>query len=139
MKEQIVQILTDAVVKLQASGDLPTEITPNVLVERTRDRAHGDFASNLAMTLAKAARCKPRDLAEKIVALIETGGHIKKVEIAGPGFINFYLGTDAWHGVIGDILEQGNRYGLGSVGAGQELRWSPILAALSASPSRQTR
>jgi len=122
LKEQIVQILTDTVVKLQASGDLPQEITPNVLVERTRDRAHGDFASNLAMTLAKAARCKPRELAEKIVALIETGGQIKKVEIAGPGFINFYLGTDAWHGVIGDILEQGNNYGLSTIGAGQHIQ-----------------
>jgi arginyl-tRNA synthetase len=122
LKEQIVQILTDAVAKLQASGDLPQEITPNVLVERTRDRAHGDFASNLAMTLAKAARCKPRDLAEKIVGVIETGGQIKKVEIAGPGFINFYLGADAWHSVIGDILDEGENYGLSTIGAGQHIQ-----------------
>ncbi|MDH5471044.1 MAG: arginine--tRNA ligase, partial [Gammaproteobacteria bacterium] len=61
MKEHIVKILTDAVTKLQSDGDLPGDITPTVMVERTRDRAHGDFASNLAMTLAKAARCKPRD------------------------------------------------------------------------------
>jgi arginyl-tRNA synthetase len=122
LKEQLVQILTDAVVKLQGSGDLPTEITPNVLVERTRDRAHGDFASNLAMTLAKPARCKPRDLAEKIVGVIETGDRIIKVEIAGPGFINFYLGPDAWHSVIGDILEQGKNYGLSSIGAGQHIQ-----------------
>ena len=98
------------------------EITPNILVERTRDRAHGDFASNLAMTLAKAARCKPRELAEKMVDVIETGDDITKIEIAGPGFINFYLGPDAWHSVIGDILEQGKNYGLSNHGAGKRIQ-----------------
>ncbi len=122
MKEQLVQVLADAVAKLQDSGDLPSEISPNIMVERTRDRAHGDFASNLAMTLAKPARSKPRDLAEKIAGVIETGDHIKKVEIAGPGFINFYLGPDAWRGVISDILEQGSRFGLSSHGAGQHIQ-----------------
>ena len=122
MKQHLAQTLTDAVAKLQASGDLPAEITPTVMIERTRDRAHGDFASNLAMTLAKAARSKPRDLAEKIVAVIETGEHIKKVEIAGPGFINFYLGADAWHCVINDILEQGNRFGLSQYGKGKRIQ-----------------
>ena len=122
MKEQLVQVLADAVAKLQGSGDLPSGISPNIMVERTRDRAHGDFASNLAMTLAKPARSKPRDLAEKIAGVIETGDHIKKVEIAGPGFINFYLGPDAWRGVISDILEQGSRFGLSSHGAGQHIQ-----------------
>jgi arginyl-tRNA synthetase len=122
LKQHLVQVLTDAIVKLQDSGDLPAEITPTIMIERTRDRAHGDFASNLAMTLAKPARSKPRDLAEKIVGVIETGDHIKKVEIAGPGFINFYLGPDAWHSVISDVLEQGSRYGLSSYGAGQRIQ-----------------
>ena len=122
MKQHLAQVLTDAVTRLQANGELPAEIKPNVMIERTRDRAHGDYASNLAMTLAKPARSKPRDLAEKIVGLIETGGHIKKVEIAGPGFINFYLGADAWHSVIGDILEQGSRFGLSRYGAGKRIQ-----------------
>ncbi len=122
MKEHIVKILTDAVTKLQSDGDLPGVITPTVMVERTRDRAHGDFASNLAMTLAKAARCKPRDLAEKIIAALNTDGGIVKVEIAGPGFINFYLGSDAWHNVVGDILEQGDNYGRSEAGAGQRVQ-----------------
>ncbi|MGB5438930.1 MAG: arginine--tRNA ligase [Gammaproteobacteria bacterium] len=122
MKQHLIQVLTDAVARLQASGELPAEIAPNVMIERTRDRAHGDYASNLAMVLAKSARSKPRDLAEKIVGLIETGGHIKQVEIAGPGFINFYLGADAWHSVIGDILEQGGRFGLSRYGAGKRIQ-----------------
>jgi len=122
LKQHLVQVLSDAIVKLQDSGDLPAEITPTIMIERTRDRAHGDFASNLAMTLAKLARSKPRDLAEKIVGVIETGDHIKNVEIAGPGFINFYLGADAWYSVISDILEQGSRFGLSSYGAGQRIQ-----------------
>ena len=122
MKEKIADILNDAVTRLQAAGDLPGDITPTVMVERTRDRAHGDFASNLAMTLAKVARCKPRDLAEKIVAALATDGGIERVEIAGPGFINFYLGSDAWHGVIGDILAAGDGYGRSRAGAGQQVQ-----------------
>ena len=122
LKQHLAQVLTDAVARLQASGDLPAEITPNVMIERTRDRAHGDYASNLAMTLAKAARSKPRDLAEKLVGVIKTGENISKVEVAGPGFINFSLGEDAWHGVIGEILDQGSRFGLSRHGAGQRIQ-----------------
>ena len=122
MKERIVKILTDAVTKLQADGDLPADITPTILVERTRDRAHGDFACNLAMTLAKAARCKPRDLAEKIIAALSTDGGIRSVEIAGPGFINFHLGSDAWHGVITDVLARGNDFGRSDAAAGQQVQ-----------------
>ncbi|MBT8122692.1 MAG: arginine--tRNA ligase [Gammaproteobacteria bacterium] len=128
MKDHIVKILTDAVTKLQSDGDLPGDVTPTVMVERTRDRAHGDFASNLAMTLAKAARCKPRDLAKKIIAALDTDGGIDKVEIAGPGFINFYLGSNAWHSVVGDILEQGNNYGRSDAGAGQRVQVEYVSA-----------
>ena len=122
MKEHIVKILTDAVAQLQADGELPGDTVATVMVERTRDRAHGDFASNLAMTLAKLARCKPRELAEKLVAALPADGGIDRVEIAGPGFINFYLGRDAWHGVITDILDSGTEFGRSQVGAGQQIQ-----------------
>jgi arginyl-tRNA synthetase len=114
--------LDSAVKQLQADGTLPDNITPAIMVERTRDREHGDFASNLALTLAKPARSNPRDLAEKIVAAIETGGHIERVEIAGPGFINFFLGHAAWHAVIGEILEQGEAFGRSDIGKGQHIQ-----------------
>ena len=122
MKEQLQQLLTDAVAKLQADGSLPTDNLPAAMVERTRDRQHGDFASNLAMLLAKPARRKPRDIAEQLVAVIPTGGQLQKVEIAGPGFINFYLGAEAWHAGIADILEQGERYGRSDYGKGSRLQ-----------------
>jgi arginyl-tRNA synthetase len=119
VKEQIAQILDGAVARLKKNGDLPADIEPAILVERTREREHGDFASNLALTLAKTARCKPRELAERLVAAIGPEDQIERIEIAGPGFINFFLGPDAYHAVIGEILEQAASYGLSYRGAGQ--------------------
>ena len=104
-------MLTEAVAALQASGDLPADIAPKVMIERTRDRTHGDFASNLAMMLAKPARARPRDIADKLVAALAGNDHIEKVEIAGPGFINFYLSPGAFHAELEAILEQGDDYG----------------------------
>jgi arginyl-tRNA synthetase len=122
VKEQLAQLLTDAVSALQAAGDLPADITPDVMIERTRDRSHGDFASNLAMTLAKPARARPRDIAEKLVAALAGDGHVEKVEIAGPGFINFFLGPGAYHAVIDDILEQGDSWGRSGIGTGKRVQ-----------------
>jgi arginyl-tRNA synthetase len=115
-------MLTDAVAALQANGDLPADITPQVMIERTRDRTHGDFASNLAMTLAKPARAKPRDIAAKLVTALSKNNHVEKVEIAGPGFINFFLGPGAYHAVIGEILEQGDSWGRSDLGAGRRVQ-----------------
>jgi arginyl-tRNA synthetase len=119
VKEQIAQILAGAVARLQKDGDLPGDIEPAIIVERTREREHGDFASNLALTLARTARCKPRELAERLVAAIGLEEQIERIEIAGPGFINFFLGPDAYHAVIGEILEQAAGYGRSYRGAGQ--------------------
>ncbi len=122
LKEHLTQLLTDAVATLQADGTLPADIRPTVMMERTRDRAHGDFASNLAMTLAKPARRKPRDIAEQLVAAIKTGGQLQKVEIAGPGFINFFLGPQAWHAGINEILEQREQFGRSETGKGSRVQ-----------------
>jgi arginyl-tRNA synthetase len=118
VKETLAQILAAAVDSLKKSGDLPADVDPAIVVERTRDRAHGDFASNLALTLARAGRCKPRELAERLVAAIGAEEQIERIEIAGPGFINFFLGSDAWRAVVGEILEQGAAYGRSYRGAG---------------------
>jgi arginyl-tRNA synthetase len=122
VKATLIQKLTDAVARLQAAGTLPADLQPTILVERTRDRAHGDYATNLALALAKPARRKPRELAELLVGAIEPGTGISRIEIAGPGFINFYLGNDAWHGVVRSALEQGRQFGRSTVGAGQRVQ-----------------
>lgn len=108
--------------QLQTAGTLPNDVTPNIMIERTRDRTHGDFASNLAMTLAKAAHCKPRDLADQLIAALPAGDGIEKVEIAGPGFINFFLGPAAWYAAVSDCLEQGEQYGRSQLGQGQRIQ-----------------
>jgi len=122
LKTQLAKLLTDAVATLQADGTLPADISPEVMIERTRDRTHGDYASNLALLLAKPARSKPRDIAEKLLAAIEAGDTVQKIEIAGPGFINFFLGNEAWHSVIDDILAQGDRYGRSDHGKGKRIQ-----------------
>ena len=116
MKQQLIDLLAQACSRLQAAGKIPDDTPVNIILERTRDQKHGDFASNVAMTLAKAARCKPRDLAEQLIAELPDSDLVQKVEIAGPGFINFYLGTAAYHSVINDILQQGEHYGRSDVG-----------------------
>ena len=122
MKEHIVKILATAITCLQSDGTLPTDLQPDIIVERTRDRAHGDFACNIAMMLAKQAKSKPRELAQKIVAALETDKRIERVEIAGPGFINFFLGPAAWHSVIGEVLAQGKSFGRSTLGTGKRVQ-----------------
>lgn len=122
MKHQIEKLLADAVHALQADGSLPADATPTVRVERTRDKSHGDFATNLAMMLGKSAGLKPRDLAQKIVDVFPGAAGITKLEIAGPGFINFYLDNQAYHAVVSEILSSGERYGRSDYGAGQPLQ-----------------
>ena len=90
MKNLISQLLASAISTLQSEGVLPADISPNIQVETARDKSHGDFASNLAMTLAKPAGLKPRDLAEKIIAALPPSAAGAQVSIAGPGFINFF-------------------------------------------------
>ncbi|MAP75782.1 MAG: arginine--tRNA ligase [Pseudomonadales bacterium] len=90
MKNLISQLLADAVDRLKADGVLATDLSPSIQVENARDKAHGDFASNLAMMLAKPAGMKPRDLAEKLIAALPAHQAVASVNIAGPGFINFF-------------------------------------------------
>lgn len=94
MKNLISQLLASAVSTLQSQGVLPTDICPDIQVEIARDKTHGDFASNLALMLAKPARMKPRDLAEQLIAALPQSQAVAEVSIAGPGFINFFQDRD---------------------------------------------
>ena len=116
MKSRLKDLVSEAVANLQQNGTLPAELDPNIQIERTRDSSHGDFACNIAMLLAKPARAKPRELAQKIVAAIPPSSEIDKVEIAGPGFINFFLKADAITAVIPAILEAGEAFGRSTIG-----------------------
>ena len=95
MKDTIRQLIQQALAQLVTEGVLPEGLTPAIQVENARDKTHGDFASNIAMMLAKPAGMKPRDLAEKIIAALPADEQISKTEIAGPGFLNFFQNTQA--------------------------------------------
>jgi arginyl-tRNA synthetase len=89
------------------------------VLERPRDSGHGDVATNLGMVLAKLERSKPRQMAERVVAELHLpDGFVSKIEIAGPGFINFWLADDQLADVVGEILERGPAYGQSEIGVG---------------------
>lgn len=94
MKTQLESLLATALDALKTQGLIPADFQPAIQLERTKDRAHGDWATNLALMSAKAAGKKPRDVADALVAALPAAGIVSKVEIAGPGFINFFLADD---------------------------------------------
>ncbi|HEX5632106.1 MAG TPA: arginine--tRNA ligase, partial [Gemmatimonadales bacterium] len=102
------------------------------VLERPRDAGHGDFATNLALTLAKVAKRPPRELAGRIVASLRLPAEVvSKVEIAGPGFINFWLAGDTLAGLHARILEEGARYGRSDAGRGVKVN----IEFVSANPT----
>lgn len=105
MKQSIERLLKSAVKHLQESGELPA-MPAFIQIEPTKDKQHGDFASNVALVLAKPAQKKPRDIAEQIVKALPASADIEKVVIAGPGFINFFLAPRALSGVVANILQE---------------------------------
>ena len=118
-----------ALAALKSEGALPADIdVRGVDVEPTKDASHGDLACNAAMVLAKPARMKPRDIAEKLKGKLDAVPDFTKVEIAGPGFINITLVPAAWQGIVGDILKGGAAYGRVDVGQGQPVNVEYVSA-----------
>ena len=122
MKQHLAELLQQAVDRLKTDGVLPAGQPVEIGLERARDHRHGDFASNLALTLAKVARRKPRELAEALVAALPESDQVDRVEIAGPGFINFHLSPAAWYAVVGTVLEAGDAYGRSELGGGRPVQ-----------------
>lgn len=122
MKKRLEDLLRQAIATLRQDQVLPAELEPACLVERVRDAQHGDFATNLAMTLAKPARANPRALAERIVAALPADPAVLRVEIAGPGFINFHIDPAAQFGIVQAIHDAGHEFGKSRAGAGQRIQ-----------------
>ncbi|HNR91476.1 MAG TPA: arginine--tRNA ligase [Dokdonella sp.] len=131
MKESLRELILAALAELRAQALLPDGATPTFVVERTRNREHGDFASNVAMTLAKAAGRKPRELAEAIAGILAGDPRIARVEVAGPGFVNVFLADEAIHGEIRHIRAAGATYGRNAGGGGRKLQ----IEFVSANPT----
>ena len=131
MKQQLEQLLQTAVSGL-VGGILPEAPEPGaVAVERTRDPKHGDFATNIALRLAKPARRNPRELAQAIIAALPSNSLVARTEVAGAGFINFFLTADAYARELTNILEKGDRYGQSNIGNGEKV----MLEFVSANPT----
>lgn len=122
MKQKIAELILHALETLKADGLLGQENSPNITVERSREAQHGDFASNVALMLAKPAKSNPRQLAEKIIAALPDNAMVTKVELAGPGFINFFIDPTSQFQVIKHIHNQGRAFGLSQTGAGKKVQ-----------------
>jgi arginyl-tRNA synthetase len=131
LKQQLEQLLLAALRALPA-GTLPEPPEPTAIsVERTRDPKHGDFATNVALRLAKPARRNPRELAQAILAALPPNALVARTEVAGAGFINFFVTADAYAQELARIQEQGDRYGRTDEGKGQRV----MLEFVSANPT----
>lgn len=131
MKSQIEALINTALSQLAAQGEIALPETTRWTVERTRDKAHGDFASNAAMVLAKPNGKNPRDLAQKIMALTTQSSLVSKVELAGPGFINFTLKEGAQFEVVKTILSAPESFGRCNIGQNEKI----LIEYVSANPT----
>ena len=122
MKAVIEQRLQAICQQFVDAGDLPAEVSVRPVLTVPKDAAHGDFASNLAMQLAKPMKQPPRAIAERIVAAFADEAGIDRIEVAGPGFMNFFVETGAAFALIDRILEEGERFGRSGAAAGQRVQ-----------------
>ena len=122
MKDTIISLLEGAVDALKHQGVLPNDLTPTIKVDPTKDKAHGDYATNLALMLAKPSGMKPRELADTLVAALPASDAIQKTEIAGPGFINFFAAADAAAQIVAQVLDSGDAFGRSLIGKGEEVQ-----------------
>jgi len=114
---------------LKSEGELPADLPiAGIDVETPRDPTHGDLATNAAMVLAKPARMKPRDIAEKLQAKLAAADGIAAVSVAGPGFINLTLKPEVWQRLVGAILDAGSAYGRSQLGAGRTVNVEYVSA-----------
>ena len=122
MKALLRALIGQGIEALRANGTLPADtLPPDFVVERPKTREHGDFATNAAMLLAKAARSNPRAVAQALVAALPASDDVASIEIAGPGFINFKLAPVAYQREVAGVLKQGADYGRNLSGNGRSV------------------
>jgi arginyl-tRNA synthetase len=125
MKTKIKEIVLDSARKAFEKGLLPSDKIPDMEIEVPKHDSQGDFSSNFAMMSAGIQKMAPKKIAQILVSTMETmekADYIEKIEIAGPGFINFFLSGSAWHPIVNLILEQDKGFGASKMGAGQKVQ-----------------
>jgi arginyl-tRNA synthetase len=134
VKEYLSQTITAALRAATAAGELSLEELPPVTLEVPPDTQFGDYASNVALTLARQVRMAPREVAQRIAAHIAPGNGgpgaelIERVEVAGAGFLNFYLRPDWLHAILREIHDQGEAYGRSDLGQGEPVQVEYVSA-----------
>ncbi len=131
MKNTIQTLLTQSLSSLKTSGIITADVSPNIQLSRTKDPSHGDFACNLAMMLAKPAKKNPRELAQLLIDALPQHDDLEKVEIAGPGFINFFVKQSNTLSVINTINTQAETYGQSNIGGARKIQ----IEFVSANPT----
>ncbi|MGM8364749.1 arginine--tRNA ligase [Virgibacillus sp. W0181] len=120
IEQTLQQEIAAAIIKANLAAE---EELPTIMLEKPKDKSHGDFATNIAMQLARIAKKAPRQIADEVVAnLDQSKGSIEKVEIAGPGFINFFMKSDFLGDIVPVILKEGDAYGKTSAGKGERIQ-----------------
>ena len=130
MKEQLQDLIIKSLSNPIDIG-LLSELPAKIRLDHTKDKSHGDYATNIALVLAKQSKSEPKKLAQNIVDQLEQSEFIKKTEIAGPGFINFFLSDESSSAVINDIISSGESYGMSTIGTGR----SVLMEFVSANPT----
>ena len=131
MKQQLHDLFIQAIDQLKQDDVIPPEQPVRLMFERTRQKEHGDFATNVAMTLAKAAQRNPRELAQHIIDALPDDPLITRVDIAGPGFINLFLVPDAHQAVLRNVFDEAERYGRAPVNSKSKI----MVEFVSANPT----
>ncbi len=131
MKEIVSDLLTTALESLQSDGTLPADQTFIPQVGNTKDKAHGDYACNIALVASKAAGCPPRKLAELLIEKLPESKAVRQVDIAGPGFINFFMSTESAFEIVEQILSEGPEFGRNNRGNGAKVQ----IEFVSANPT----
>ena len=131
MQTKISELICAAIASLQSTGKIPADLNITVQVSRSKDKSHGDFACNIAMQLAKQAKMAPRELAEALVANISDDQSIAKIEIAGPGFLNFYINENLHGEILNTVVEQNKHYGQSKKYVGKKIQ----IEFVSANPT----
>ena len=122
MKSELAALITTALEKLVVDGALNETPDSAPQVDRPRDPSHGDLSCNIALVLAKRAGMAPRELATQLIAALPDNNIVERCDIAGPGFINFFVNQSRQTGIVRTIIEAGDRYGRSETGAGQKVQ-----------------
>ena len=132
VKNEISAEINEALLRLKEKGALSFNSVPEFALEVPREKSHGDFATNIAMLLTKEAKKNPREIATLLTEEMDSNKtKIDSIQIAGPGFINFYLQEDWLQEVIPTVLEQVDKYGSSNFGQGRKV----MIEFVSANPT----